>query len=161
MVIFIGQPVLVVLRISRVGAHELSRGRGQHDPREAAVLVGVQGPRGDTGQAGAVLQTVWMDEGGSSRGLLHCCCCWVVSGVGSRPVGLQLRIMHELGGDVCLAGVSQGVLHGPLQLHASVLKPVSDLRCRKKRKVSWGKVYTKEYCDKIMQFIIFLGNKDI
>lgn len=99
----------VILMISRVGSHELSRGRGQHDSWEA------------------VLQAVWVDVGGSSRALL-CRYCWVIPRVGPRSVGLQLGIMHQLRGNVCLAGVSQGVLHRPLQLHPPVLEPVSDLR---------------------------------
>lgn len=122
--------VSVILRVGRVGAHELGCGRGQHDPRQAVVLVkGVQGPSGDAGQRGAVQQAVWVGVGGCSRALL---CCWVIPGVGPRPVGLQLGVMHQLRGDVGLAGVSQGVLHRPLQLHPPVLEPVSDLERRKK-----------------------------
>lgn len=118
----------VILMISRVGSHELSRGRGQHDSWEAVVLVErVQGQCGVAGQGRAVLQAVWVDVGGSSRAL-RCRYCWVIPRVGPRSVGLQLGIMHQLRGNVCLAGVSQGVLHRPLQLHPPVLEPVSDLR---------------------------------
>lgn len=126
--------VSVILRVSWVGSHYLRCGRRQHDSREAAVLVErVQGQRGDAGQRGAVMQAVWVDVGGSGLDVLGCC-CRVISGVGSRSVGLQLGVMHELRGDVCLAGVSQGVLHRPLQLHPPVLEPVSDLKKIRRRR---------------------------
>lgn len=126
--------VSVVLMVGRERAHELRRGGGQHDSREAAVLVErVQRQRGDAGQRRAVLQAVWVDVGGSRRALGCRYCCRVVPRVRTRPVRLQLRVMHQLRGDVRLTGVSQGVLHGPLQLHPPVLEPVSDLRRRNKK----------------------------
>lgn len=120
---FSGSSSSVILGVSRVGG---GGGGGQHDSWEAAVLVvRVQG------QGGAVLQAVGSEVGGSRRALL--CCRVVPGGVGLQPVGLQLRVMHELRGDVGLAGVSQGVLHRPLHLHPPVLEPVSDLRHKQKR----------------------------
>lgn len=108
-----------------VGSPEVRGGSGQHDPRQAAVLVeGVQGQSGGAGQRRAVLKAVRMNVGSGSRCLWRCC---VVPGVRPGSVGLQLRIMHEAGGNISLAGMSQGVLHRPLQLHPPVLEPVSDL----------------------------------
>lgn len=120
----------IVLSVSWVGARHLSRGGGEHDSRrQAAVLVvRVQGQAGDTGQRGAVLQAVWMDVR-SRRLHFWCChrCGGVIPGVGPRSVGPQLRVVHELRGNAGLAGMSQSILHCPLQLHPPVLEPVSDL----------------------------------
>lgn len=83
---------------------------------------------GDAGQRGAVLQAVWVDVGDGRRDLRRRHRgSGVVPGVGSRPVALQLGVVHQLRGDAGLAGVGQSVLHRPLQLHPPVLEPVSDL----------------------------------
>lgn len=87
---------------------------------------------GDAGQRGAVLQAVWVDVGDGRWDVWRRrrCSGVMIPGVGSRPVALQLRIVHQLRGDARLARVSQSVLHRPLQLHPSVLEPVSDLQKR-------------------------------
>lgn len=113
------QWVSVILRVRLVGSHDLSSGWGQH---HAVILV-----KGVGGQRGAVLQAVWMDVGGGGGGGAFLGGA-MVSGVGPGPVRLQLGVMHELRGHVSLAGMSQGVLHRPLQLHPTVLEPVTDLR---------------------------------
>lgn len=51
----------------------------------------------------------------------------VEAGIRSGSETVQIGVMHHMRGDLSLAGVSEAVLNGPLQLHASVLEPVSDL----------------------------------
>ena len=116
---------------------------GQHHPRwKGGVLVveeaGVPGQaRGGSGGGGcggrvAVRVEVALGDGGLDflqrrRG--------GEPGVGRGPVPGEVGVVQELGRGhgVGLAGVSQGVLHRTLQLHAPVLEPVPDLVRRKKR----------------------------
>lgn len=97
---------------------------------------------GHAGQRGAVLQAVRVDVGDWRRDLRRRRRgSGVVPGVGSRPVALQLGVVHQLRGDAGLAGVSQSVLHRPLQLHPPVLEPVSDLEKRVGRMSKVGFIY--------------------
>lgn len=51
----------------------------------------------------------------------------VEAGIRSGSETVQIGVMHHMRGHFSLAGVSEVVLNGPFQLHASVLEPVSDL----------------------------------
>jgi len=75
----------------------------------------------------------------------------VEAGIRSGSETVQVGVMHHMRGHFSLACVSQAVLNGPFQLHASVLEPVSDLM---ERSINVSSYFARHQFEALIENII-------